>query len=509
MKFIRVIGLASTLGLGVMPLVAQEAGEVEQLRRQIKQLQDQFEKQQQIQRQQIEALQQQVEALQGRQAAPPAVAQKAILPPLKPQPLAAAPAPAGLQKTWDPAAPIRVGSSSAYADLGLVGTFAAGSSTARDIEGGTQLGGHDPNQRGFSVQSLELNLVGNVDPYFRANANILFQIDRGGESFVEVEEAYMDTLALPGNLQIRGGQFLSEFGRLNPTHPHTWSFVDQSLVNARFLGADGLRNPGGRISWLLPTPFYSELFLSVQDSQGETAQSFRNDHAAGAYLGRFHTVDRAKSFVDMLFVPRYAASFDLTDSQTLLLGASGAFGPNASGTDTRTQIYGLDAFWKWKPANHHGGFPFVSWQTEAMLRKYTAGAFSNAADDTSGDGTIGDVPGETDIFGDGLVHTAPRETLTDYGLYSQVSYGFRQGWVAALRGDYVARSRQAAYESLYGDDPDRTARWRLAPNLTWYPSEFSKIRLQYNYDWRDFIGPDHSVWLQFEFLLGAHAAHKF
>jgi hypothetical protein len=47
------------------------------------------------------------------------------------------------------------------------------------------------------------------------------------------------------------------------------------------------------------------------------------------------------------------------------------------------------------------------------------------------------------------------------------------------------------------------------PNLTWYPSEFSKIRLQYNYDDRHDIGVDHSVWLQFEFLLGAHAAHKF
>jgi len=55
----------------------------------------------------------------------------------------------------------------------------------------------------------------------------------------------------------------------------------------------------------------------------------------------------------------------------------------------------------------------------------------------------------------------------------------------------------------------RAQRWRLSPNLTWYPTEFSKIRLQYNYDKRSGIGSDHSVWLQFEFLLGAHAAHKF
>ena len=55
----------------------------------------------------------------------------------------------------------------------------------------------------------------------------------------------------------------------------------------------------------------------------------------------------------------------------------------------------------------------------------------------------------------------------------------------------------------------RDGRWRVSPNLTWFPTEFSKIRLQYNYDRRDELGEDHSVWLQFEFLLGAHAAHKF
>jgi hypothetical protein len=55
----------------------------------------------------------------------------------------------------------------------------------------------------------------------------------------------------------------------------------------------------------------------------------------------------------------------------------------------------------------------------------------------------------------------------------------------------------------------RARRWRVSPNLTWFPTEYSKIRLQYNYDDRDFIGVDHSVWLQFEFVLGAHGAHKF
>ena len=58
-------------------------------------------------------------------------------------------------------------------------------------------------------------------------------------------------------------------------------------------------------------------------------------------------------------------------------------------------------------------------------------------------------------------------------------------------------------------EPFREERWRLAPALTFFPTEFSKVRLQYNFDDRRDTGTDHSIWLQFEFLLGAHAAHKF
>src|SRR5688572_13866601 len=87
---------------------------------------------------------------------------------------------------WRPTDPIRIGRGPAYVNIGLVGTFAAGGSTASDIEGGLEPGGHDPNQRGFTVQGVELNLSGAVDPYFRGNVNVLFSLDAGGESFLEL-----------------------------------------------------------------------------------------------------------------------------------------------------------------------------------------------------------------------------------------------------------------------------------------------------------------------------------
>lgn len=504
--------------------LGSETEQLRQLREALAQLQANFERVVREQQTQIENLKQQLAALQAATstaATPGPTAGTA--PALRTPPESPAPAEVAA-RPWSPTEPIRIGRGGAYADLGLVATVAAGGSTARDIEGGTQLGGHDPNQRGFTLQGLELSLQGAVDPYFRGNANLLFSVDSGGESFLEVEEAWMETVSLPANLQLRAGQILTDFGRITTQHPHQWAFVDSPLVVARLLGPDGLRNPGVRLGWLLPLPFFAELSLCVQNSHGETASPFRSSgghhHGAEAeaealpFGYRHADNDRGvRGPDDLLFAPRLAMSFDLTDEHTLLLGASAAFGPNNSGSggDTRTQIYGVDAYWKWKPARAHGGFPFVSWQAEMLLRRYELGAFDW---DENGNGALD--PGELADPATGLPALLGRETLTDWGFYTQWLYGFHKGWVAGLRFDYVSgetadyeRRRLTINGAPLGRDPLRNRRWRLAPNLTWYPTEFSKLRLQYNYDDRRDLGVDHSVWLQAEFVLGAHAAHKF
>src|SRR5947199_6126100 len=107
-----------------------------------------------------------------------------------------------------------------------------------------------------------------------------------------------------------------------------------------------------------------------------------------------------------------------------------------------------------------------------MLRRYQAGAFS---EDLDGSGTLD--PGEPDLNGDGLIDSVPRETLTDWGFYWQVLYGFGKGLVAGLRGDYVGGTSRANYEGVYGNDTDRLDVGSISPNLTCYPSEVAKIRL--------------------------------
>lgn len=470
---------------------AQETNTVQMLQQQLEQLRHDFERTLEQQRKQIEALRQQIQALQSTSTI------ETTRPPVLQSERGTIPEGAGaMKRPWSPASPLTLlGGERSYLNVSFDALFAAGTSTADDI-GHLQLGGHDPVQRGFTAQNLETVFTGNVDPYFRGQASLVGHIGSDGDFHFEAEEVYAETLGLPRNLQVRAGQFLTEFGRSNPTHPHTWNFVDVPLVNGRFFGPEGLRNPGARLSWLIPTPFYSELLFAVQNSQGGTAHSFRgtgghsHDHAHAASLfGRELVDDGVDHAGDMLYSARYAASVDLTETQTTLAGASVAIGPNNSGTsgDTDTVIFGVDLFWKWKPATHHGGFPFVSWQTEVMARRYDAGVF---AEDEDGDGLL-----DLDL---------PEETLWDYGFYSELAWGFRKSWVAALRGDFVTGERGAFYP-----DPNRDERWRISPSLTYYPSEFSKLRLQYNYDDRENVGEDHSVWLQFEFMLGTHAAHKF
>ncbi|MGC8829323.1 MAG: hypothetical protein ACP5TE_06055 [Verrucomicrobiia bacterium] len=514
MKIKFTLLLTATLFVGnVVDLKAQQptSNEIEALKQQMLKLQQEFEQMQRQQLQQIQMLREKIEMLERSSGieSKQVSTNKEITTDWKKEIVSSQkPSEIQLQK-WQPSAPIRLfGSGNNYIDLSLDALISAGSSTARDIEE-LQPGGHDPKQRGFTIQQLEMVLNGAVDPFFTAQANLVYHLDSSGESGVELEEAYADTLSLPLNLQVRAGQFYSDFGRLNPTHPHQWNFVDMPLVNARLLGEDGLRNPGARISWLMPLPFYSELFLAVQNSGG-TASSFlgsgEHHHGGGEEVppfGRPRVNTSIHSASDLLFVPRYLASFNLSDSQTLSVGVSGAFGPNSTGSGGHTEIYGTDLFWKWKPRSHHGGFPFVSFQNEFMIRRYTADRYNW---DLNLNGALD--PGEMDFNNDGLPDLFPKETLTDYGFYSELNWGFKKGWIASLRGEYLTGDK-GYYEDIIGRDEHRITRKRVSTALTWYMSEYSKLRLQYNYDYRELFGPDHSVWVQFEFLLGQHAAHKF
>src|SRR5216110_791656 len=174
--------------------------------------------------------------------------------------------------------PITIGGGRNYMNISFDGLFALAYSSAKDLDH-IEVGDHDPQQRGFNARNIELALDGAVDPYFEGFANIVFKLDNDNQTDVEVEEAFMQTTSLPFNLQLKAGQFFAAFGRLNPTHPHTWDFADTPLVNGLFLGPDGLRGVGAQTSWTLPLPWYSQLIFANTTAEATSRKFARQRHA--------------------------------------------------------------------------------------------------------------------------------------------------------------------------------------------------------------------------------------
>lgn len=391
---------------------------------------------------------------------------------------------------------------------------AGGWSTADDSEIKTLQGGaHDPRRRGFTLQQAELSLYGAVDPYFTAETHIVFF-----EGGVELEEAFGTTQRLPYGLQLEAGYYLTEFGRINPTHPHAWSWIDQPIVNTRMFGGDGLRSAGVQGSWLLPLPFFSELWAGVQNANGgEYTASFLSDEAVGGYPAvRTDT----RNFGDLLYLARSATAWNMGDEVSALLGFSGLFGPNSTGGPARTFIYGADFTLKWRPVDNFRGWPYLLWQTEVMKRDYTAEPFvaGTPVDDGDDDGhghahgiaTVRQHAHDDEDEDEELSENIPGQLLRDWGLYTQLLYGFRHPWAAGIRFEWASGSGQS-YPEGRANDPLRDDRLRVSPLIQYQPSEFSRIRLQYNYDHATALpGEDAStVWLALELLYGTHPAHKW
>ena len=324
-------------------------------------------------------------------------------------------------------------------------------------------------------------------------------------------------------MQLEVGHFLTEFGQINPRHPHNWDWIDQLVINNRLSGPDGMRAPGFRASVLLPRlfpgwwtadNFSSIVHLGMQNANGETMTSFlggRHEHGGGEEgeehaheelndesIGLRPRLDRdTRALKDFTYLVRWENFYDFRNGLSTNIGVSGLYGPNATGPHGDTWIYGLDMKWKWRPANHFRGWPFVTWQTEVMQRDYRADRFTLVHEDE---------PGETIIL--------PGKTLHDWGTYSQLLYGFYYGgygaWATGIRYEYAGGSGQSVGGRQH--DPFRADRHRVSPLLIWQLSEFTRIRLQYNFDnAKNLAGSNnaHSVWLGFQWLYGQHPPHEY
>jgi hypothetical protein len=356
---------------------------------------------------------------------------------------------------------LRVGAgNNQWLDLSFILDGALAAFTAEEP---LQTGGHDPNTNGFNLQQLELSIRSVVDPYFRFDSNIVFAL-----AGVEIEEAYITTLDLPANLQVRAGKFLTRFGRINPTHPHSWDFADQPFAIGRVFGGEGNQGLGLEVSWLTPLPWYVEVIGSSTDAIGQaTARSFLGGNAGRGVVSPF----------DFQFTGAVKQFFDLSDDTSLLWGLSSATGPNPTGYRNYTNVFGTDVYLRYRPTAG-ASFTIVSLQTELLYRR----------------------------------RQVPGDVLSDASGYAQVFWRFSQRWATAARYEFGTPARgqdgRIANDPL---DPDWTdTRQRISAALTFWPTEFSRLRLQAATDraaWRD--ERDYSAFLTFEAVVGAHGAHTF
>ncbi|MDP2343217.1 MAG: zinc-regulated TonB-dependent outer membrane receptor [Deltaproteobacteria bacterium] len=347
-----------------------------------------------------------------------------------------------------------------------------GSAAWFSVDPPLQTGEHDPSRTGFKLQQLELALGASVDPVFRFDANIVFKTDG-----VEIEEAYATTTSLPFNLQVRGGQFLTHFGRINEQHPHAWSFLDQPLVMGKLFGGDNNRGLGVEASWLTPLPWFTNVIVTVQEAAGECCA---RTYAPVDVLELRSPLDLVGTLVVEQF---FAAGDDLS----ILVGLNGQAGPATSVPadrrtgDARAELFGTDLLLRYAPVDAASRWS-LSLQTEAFARTRRY----DSADDGPGD-------------------VLERHNDVDAGGYSQLVWRIDPQWETGARVDVVTGLPDDAL------DPDwDSLRTRFSAQGSFYPSHFSRLRLEGSVDVPTYVDePIYALMLQLEVVIGAHGSHAY
>jgi hypothetical protein len=127
--------------------------------------------------------------------------------------------------------------------------------------------GEPDGEEGFGVGETEFIVSANVDDKFMAYLTAPFDYE-DGESELEVEEAWVETTALPAGFSARFGRMFSGIGYLNAKHAHTWDFVDQALPYQAFLDGRYVDN-GVQVRWLAPSDLFVELGGEVMQGEGD------------------------------------------------------------------------------------------------------------------------------------------------------------------------------------------------------------------------------------------------
>ena len=446
-----------TLCTALTPAVAA-AQDAAELRRQIEQLQKQ--------------LQSVTERLQRLEAQPPPPGPAPATPPVAPGAAAAPPtaAPPSALDLARPRQPFSLyqqrGSGQLLFDIGVVGDF-VGNITQKNVAragGGTFAG----QENRFFPREVELSFFGQIDPYASAVVRIEAAEEAPGqETSVTLAEAYLTLLTLPFGTQARLGQMRNRFGWSNEIHEHDLPWVDRPNVMRNFLGAEGLQEKGGELTFVPDLPFYIEALAGIFNGDNETA------------FGR-------QTLQHPLVTGRLRTFLELGDEHAVLLGMSVASG--YTDDRNRSTILGWEMRYKYRPDGWL--HPLITFTGEGLysMRKADVGV---------------------DLDGDGAIDQVDKRQRNHSGLYAGLEVQPFRRWAGGVRYDWSQYPVNPGWE------------WAIEPYVSFWPSEFLRFRLAYKHTDRSpqtrdaFNLNDASarkvdeLLFQASFILGAHPAHPF
>lgn len=392
----------------------------------------------------------------------------------------------------------------------LDGVYATFNDEVDDPAGFGEAGGHDHGhghshgiEEGFQLREAEVTFEGPIDPYFD-----MFVTAAITESEIELEEAFIETRALPAGFKLKGGKFLSDVGYINRQHPHDWDFVDQPWMREFIFSDEGLNETGIQATWVAPTRNYTLFGVEILEGETPGVANHIGDEEPG-----LHGVTGPRLITGFA---NYAPN--LGYDHALQLGLSGGFTDAYQEREEHSHdgeieietlsgdswFAGVDAVYKYNGQGSMGEGDFkLQGEYFVRARDLTFREFERHGD-------------HYDLEEKSSIH--PRQD----GAYVQALYGFAPRWDAGLRVDGLGMTNKA----FDGDGPeDASTSLRYTGQVSYSPTEFSRLRVQVAqldlhsvHDEGDGHGHDHGhggatdswqLMLQFNMSLGAHGAHAF
>ena len=370
-------------------------------------------------------------------------------------------------------------------DISLVldGRYGAYSNTSDYALPGFMLGGEaSRGEKRFHLGHNELSLSAKVDDMFYGKLTTAIA-DHEGATEIELEEAFIETLALDHGLSVKAGRFFSDIGYLNNQHGHVWDFMDAPLVYRGLFG-NQLIDDGVQLSWLAPTDIYFKLGIeSTRGNRFPAGGATSEGNGNQAMFAKFGG-DVGISNAWQLGFSHWNADIEARSAGTHAHGAVSEV-PTFIG---KSEVNGVDFVWKWSPNGNN---------RERNL-KIQAEYFERTEN-----GNIN------------MVGSSPLETSTyqgeQSGWYAQTIYQFMPRWRVGYRYDQLKANNTGSDAGVLDEAGLITQNHspkRSTVMLDYSHSEYSRIRFQYAKD-NSYDDSDNLFFVQYIMTLGAHGTHRF